>query len=211
MKNRLRTTVVLWLAIAVSPVLADDAVMTDSERTELLALLDESREQYLGLIASASDAQWSWKPNEKRWSVGECAEHILRSNEALFGNVKQALASRANPEWREATKGKAALLRTVMPNRQPMGTGGATAPMEIRPTGEGSRQSIVQRFNALYDEIEEWTKTSKAPVKAHTAEHPFPVFATLNAHQWAIYVPLHTIRHSRQMIEVMETEGYPVK
>ncbi len=194
---------------AVSAFAMDDAQVTTEERTQLLELMDTSREQYLGLIAGTNDAQWKWKPNPERWSVGECAEHILRSNEALFAAAKQALEAPANPEWREKTKGKADLLLTVMPNRRPMGAGGASAPMEIRPSGEPSRQSIIERFTRLYDEIEEFALNTEQPLKAHTTEHPFPVFNTLNAYQWVLYVPLHTVRHSRQMIEVMETEGYP--
>jgi hypothetical protein len=183
--------------------------MTEDERTELLGMLAESRAQYLTLLAGTSDAQWSWKPNEDRWSVGECAEHILRSNEALFQFAKTALATDANPEWQEKTQGKAELLKNVMPNRRPMGQGGATAPMEIRPTGEIARQDLVDRFDQLHTEIREMIKTTDAEVKAHTAEHPFPVFNTLSAYDWLLYIPLHTVRHSRQMIEVMETEGFP--
>ena len=41
--------------------------------------------------------------------------------------------------------------------------------------------------------------------------HPFPVFGPLNAYDWLIYVPLHTIRHSRQIVEVQQTAGYPAK
>ena len=57
---------------------------------------------------------------------------------------------------------------------------------------------------------------AEEPYKSHTQEHPFPFFNTLSAYDWIIYVPLHTIRHSKQMIEVMETEklldsGAPVE
>lgn len=185
--------------------------ITEEERAKLLDLMEESRTQYLTLLAGVSDAQWSWKPNAERWSVGECAEHILRSNEVLFAWAQDALAAAANPQWQEKTAGKTEFLLQVMPNRRPAGQGGATAPVEIRPTGEFSRQAIVERFSALYDEIEKFIRETDAPLKSHTVEHPFPIFNTLNAYQWVLYVPLHTVRHSRQMIEVMETEGYPAQ
>lgn len=211
-KNLRRFATCIVLGLATNAILASNDAetrITAEERTQLLGLMDESRTQYLALLASTSDAQWKWKPNEDRWSVGECAEHILRSNEALFDFAHQALASDENPEWKEKTRGKAELLLQVMPNRRPAGQGGATAPMEIRPTGEFTRQDIVDRFTALYDEIEKFIEETDAPLKAHTAEHPFPIFNTLSAYDWLLYVPLHTIRHSRQMIEVKETEGYP--
>ena len=183
--------------------------ISDEERQELLELLEETEVAFLALIAGASDAQWDWKPAPERWSVGECAEHIVLSNEALFASAKAALAADPDPEWKDKTKGKADLLRNVMPNRRPGGAGGATAPQEIRPRGDVSRRELVERFQALYDELGAMVETTEDALKAHTEEHPFPVFSTLSAFDWIIYVPLHTTRHSRQMIEVMETEGYP--
>ncbi len=186
-----------------------EAKITEEERTQLMDLMAESRAQYLELLAGTSDAQWKWKPNEDRWSVGECAEHILRSNEALFTSAKEALDAGMNADWKEKTQGKSQLLLQVMPNRQPAGQGGATAPMEVRPSGEIGRHAIVERFSELYDEIEKFIRETDDPLKSHTSEHPFPIFNTLSAYDWVLYVPLHTVRHSRQMIEVMETEGFP--
>ena len=54
-----------------------------------------------------------------------------------------------------------------------------------------------------------YCETIDKPIKEYTLEHPFPVFGWLSAHDWLIYVPLHTIRHTKQLIEVQEHEGYP--
>ena len=35
------------------------------------------------------------------------------------------------------------------------------------------------------------------------------VFGTLNAYQWLIYIPLHNLRHEKQIAEVKATKGYP--
>jgi hypothetical protein len=185
--------------------------LTEAERQQLLDLMAESKAQYLSLLAGVSDEQWSFKPKPDRWSVGECAEHIVMSNVALYSSAQQALAAAANPEWQEKTKGKSELLLQIMPNRRPGGAGGASAPQEIRPTGETSRAELVERFLGLYDEVEAFVRDTDAPLKAHTVEHPFPIFNTLSAYDWTLYVPLHTIRHSKQMIEVMETAGYPTQ
>lgn len=189
----------------------DDGRISAEERQQLLELLDDSESNFLRLLAGVSDAQWGWKPAPDRWSVGECAEHIVLSNEALLSSAKTALAGEADPDWAEKTKGKTELLMQVMPNRRPGGAGGAIAPQEIRPKGELSRSELIERFSALYGEARQLVSESAEPWKAHTEAHPFPIFDPLSAYQWALYVPLHTTRHSRQMIEVMETDGYPEK
>lgn len=207
--HRKRLALVLLFTLALMQAATQEAGLSDQERRQLIDLIAESQETFLGLLAGVSDEQWDFKPAPDRWSIGECAEHIMRSNESLFASAKEALDSEPDPNWFETTKGKTEFILRVMPNRNAGGAGGATAPQEVRPTGDLSRAEIVQRFRALYEEIGALASKSEGPVKSHTKKHPFPVFGDLNAYDWAIYVPLHTIRHSKQMIEVMETNGYP--
>jgi hypothetical protein len=47
------------------------------------------------------------------------------------------------------------------------------------------------------------------PLKEHTVDHPFPIFGTLNAYQWLIYIPLHNMRHDQQIAEVKASPGFP--
>ena len=183
--------------------------LSDAERQELPELFDQSEAQYLGLLASVSDGQWTFKQAVERWSVGECAEHIMLSNRAFYDSAQRALATPPDPDWQEKTKGKSQLLLRVMPNRSPGGAGGASAPQEVRPRNDVSRAEIVRRFRTLYDEIRAYVKTTDQPLKQHIEDHPFPIFGSLNAYDWILYVPLHTIRHTKQMIEVTESPGYP--
>ena len=211
--NRTLSSVLFGVACMALPLAAADEppqpTLSDEERAQVLELFDQSTDLYLGLLAGVSDRQWSFKPAPDRWSVGECAEHIMRSNELLYGSAKAALANAADPEWHEKTKGKSELLLAVMPNRNPGGAGGASAPQEIRPTGEFTRTEIVRRFKELHERARAYVAETEEPLKQHLEQHPFPVFNPLNAYDWILYVPLHTIRHCKQMIEVMETEGYP--
>ncbi len=213
MRIRLVASLFVPIVLANVPAMAADdppsSRLTEEERAELLQLFDESEALFLRLLAGVNDAQWSFKSAPDRWSVGECAEHIMRSNESLYGAAETALAHDADPEWYEKTKGKSEFLKMVMPNRNPGGAGGASAPQEIRPTGEISRGEILERFTALYDKARTYVSNTREPLKEHVEAHPFPIFDPLNAHDWILYIPLHTTRHSKQIIEVMETDGYP--
>jgi hypothetical protein len=205
----------LGLALALIPAVvaaAEDkpgAYLTAEEHQELLKLLDESRDLLMSRITGLSDEQWNFKPNADRWSVAECVEHIVRSERALLEYAQGAMEAGPDEEWAEKVKGKTELLRRVMPNRNPGGAGGAQAPMEIRPTDNWSRAKAIQEFYTMRGEVVAYCETIEKPIKEYTKEHPFPVFGWLSAHDWLIYVPLHTIRHSRQLIEVQEDPNYP--
>ena len=188
---------------------APNPYLTEEEHAELLQLLDESRELLMGLIDGLSDEQWTFKQNPDRWSVAECTEHIVRSETALLEYARTAMSHDADAEWYERTKGKTNMLRQFMPNRRPMGQGGATAPMEIRPRENWSQAKAHEELNKIRSEVRAYAEAIDGPIKEHTEEHPFPVFSWLSAHDWLIYIPLHTIRHSRQIIEVQEDTNYP--
>ena len=176
------------------------------ERTQVLAWLDESHTEFVTAIADVSDAQWTWKSAPERWSVGEVAEHVVMAEALLFDCVRRALASPPNAAWAEQTTGKTDFLVRVMAPRQ----GRAVAPERIVPREGLTRAQVQRRFETQRIDIVHFARETQSALHEHTLVHPLPVFSTLNAFQWLIYVPLHTIRHRRQIEEVKATPGYPV-
>ena len=199
---------VILVAIFAVPALqlrAADPNMTAPERAHVVKLLQDSQEEYLSYIENVSEAQWNWKPAPDRWSVGQTAQHILLSETALFGAMERALAAPANPDWEKATAGKTELLERLMPDRSHK----AVAPESLQPQPGLSKAEVIRRFNELRAKTIKFAQETQAPLKEHTWEHPFPIFKTLNAYQWLIYIPLHNLRHDQQIAEVKATPGYP--
>jgi len=187
------------------PLAAADPHMTADERAKVLDWLEDSRKQFLASIDGLSDAQWKWKPAADRWSVGEVAEHIVLAEAGQFAKVKAALAAPATPDWEAKTKGKTETIEMVMAPR----LGKAQAPEPIVPTGSMTRAQAKERFEAQRVEILKFARENKDALKEHLAEHPMPMFNPLNAYQWLIYIPLHNLRHEKQIAEVKATAGYP--
>lgn len=184
---------------------AKDPNMTAEERAKTIKLLVDSQQEYLAALKNLTEAQWSYKPSPFRWSVGEVAEHILLTEGALFSAVEKALAQKPNPDWESKTAGKAEFIEKVVPSRSRR----AQAPIEVRPSGKLSRDEVVRRFTEMRAKVLDFTRKTELPLKAHTVDHPFPVFNTLNAYDWLIYIPLHNIRHNQQIAEVKASPGYP--
>jgi len=184
---------------------AADAHMTSEDRTKVLHWLEESHQEFLASIDGVSEEQWKWKPAPERWSVGETAEHIVLAEAMLFENVRKAMSSPTNPAWEEQTKGKTEFIVQVMAPR----LGKAQAPEPIVPRNGLTLAQVKERFEQQRAEIVKFASDTNLALKEHTVVHPFPVFGTLNAYQWLIYVPLHTERHDKQIAEVKATAGYP--
>lgn len=183
----------------------DEAYMTAEERAKVIKWLRDSEKEFLDSVSKLTDEQWTYKPALNRWSIGEVAQHIMLTEAALFGNVETALASPANPEWKTKTAGKSEFIERVVVSRERK----AQAPEPIRPLQKLSRAEVMARFKEGRAKIFKFAEETKLPLKAHTVEHPFPVFKTLNAYQWLIYIPLHTLRHNQQIAEVKALAAFP--
>jgi len=198
-------TLILALVFSCFPLCAADAQMTAEEKMKVLNWLEESRKEFLAAIDGVTEEQWKWKPAPNRWSVGETAEHIVLAEGMLFGTVQKAVASPANAEWETKTKGKTEFIERVMAPR----LGKAQAPEALVPQGSMTPAQAQEHFEKQRAEIMKFATSSDVALKEHTVDHPFPVFGTLNAYQWLIYIPLHTMRHDKQIAEVKATAGYP--
>ena len=184
---------------------ASDPHMTPEERAKVVKLMLDTQKEYLDSLENLTDAQWKYKPSPFKWSVGEVAEHIVLAEAALFSIVERAIAQKPNPDWESKTAGKDAFIEKVMPSRERK----VQAPYEIRPTGKLSREEVIKRYKEVRARSLQFAQKTDLPLKAHTVEHPFPVFNTLNAYDWLIYIPLHNMRHDKQIAEVKATAGYP--
>ena len=184
---------------------SEDPNMTAEDRAKVIKLLNESHKQTLDLMEGLSEEQLKYKSAPEKWSVLEVAEHISLAEGLLFSAVEGALAAKENPEWETKTKGKTEFLERVMVNRDRK----ATAPESIVPSGKLTRDEVIAKLKESRAKTLKFAEETKLPLKAHTLDHPFPVFGTLNAYQWLIYIPLHNIRHNKQIEEVKANPNFP--
>ncbi len=208
LKVSIRLLLVLFVGFTCHASLAsEDPNMTAEDRAKVIKLLNESHKQTLDLMEGLSEEQLKFKPAPEKWSVLEVAEHIWMAEGTLFGAVQGALAAKQNPEWETKTKGKTAFLEQVMVSRDRK----AQAPESIVPSGKLTRDDVIAKLKEARAKTLKFTEETKLPLKAHTLDHPFPVFNTLNAYQWLIYIPLHNIRHNKQIEEVKSDPNFPAK
>jgi DinB family protein len=193
---------VLVLPVPATAQTSSDPKMTRSERAELIELLNKSEKEFLQAVEGLTDEQWAFKPGPDRWSVAECAEHIVLAEALLFETATKSLTAASDEKW-EATLSKTDVLRRALPNRSTK----VDAPAAIKPRQAMTRPQLMARFREQRARALAYVQETEAPLKAHTAANPF--FGPLNAHQWLLYIPLHHARHNLQIAEVKTSPTYP--
>ena len=185
---------------------AGDGKLTPEERAKAVKALHDSQNELMSYIEKLSDQQWNFRPVPFKWTVGETAEHIALAEGLLFGAIDRALASPINPDWETKTANKEAILDNLLAGRK----GKANAPEPIQPLKK--KMTRVEIMTLLKDGRAKtliFAEQTDVALKAHTLDHPFPVFGTLNAYQWLLYIPAHNLRHNKQIAEIISNPAFP--
>jgi hypothetical protein len=200
----------IFLAIALFLAADTTQTLTQEERDRAVAELEGSKKAFLDATKGLSPAQWNFKPAPERWSVAECSEHIGLSEGFIFGVVSEKIMKApANPEKREAAKGKDKLIVKMVQDRTHKGT----APEQIDPAKQAAMtpQETIKSFLDSRAHTIEYVETTQDDLRDHLFDHPVPAFGTMDAYQWILFMSGHTRRHTAQILEVKADANFPKK
>jgi hypothetical protein len=179
------------------------APLSEKDRAALLQDLERSRQMFLSSIADVTtEAQWNYKPAPDRWSVAECAAHIIAAEEYFRQNVAAALKSPALPAAQQSNAGDGAIVKMIRDRSQRF-----QAPAGLEPAGKVTpKAQAIKDFEATRARTVEYVKTTGDPLREHGAGTPPNV---MTAYQLLLMLSGHTERHTAQLVEVKGTPGYP--
>lgn len=185
---------------------------TNHEGGELCALVEE-----LNAVAAEagrtfgglSAAQLNWKPAPERWSVGQCLEHLIKTNHFFFpaleevgrGRYEAALWARVSPL--SGFFGRL-VLRGLAAGRK------AKATRNIQPSASGVDAGIVEQFVRHQEELTALLRAARAEeLKRAVVKSPIAGFVTYSLFDACRIAAAHERRHFAQAREVTQTEGFP--
>lgn len=198
----------IFLAIALMLAADGTQTLTQEERDRAVAELEGSKKAFLDATKGLSAAQWNFKAAPERWSVAECSEHIALSEGFIFGLVSERIMKApANPEKRDAAKGKDEMIVKMLQDRSHK----ATAPEPIDPAKHGAMapEESVKLFLDNRAHTIEYMKTTQEDLRDHLFDHPVPAIGTLDGYQWILLISGHTRRHTLQILEVKADPNFP--
>lgn len=179
------------------------APLTQPDRDKLIQDLQHSRQFFLDAIADVkTEAQWNYKPGPDRWSVGECAAHIIAAEEYFRQNVAEALKSPPLAAQQQSNAGDA-VISSMIRNR----TMKFKAPTAIEPTGKVQpKAESIAAFEATRAKTLEYIRSTQDALREHGSGTPPQV---TSAYQLVLMLSGHTERHTAQLLEVKASPGYP--
>lgn len=169
------------------------------------AVTAEARRAFGGLSA----AQLNWKPSGQQWSVGQCFEHLIKTNESFVSALE--LANRGEYRatlWQRLSPLSGLFGRLVL---RGLASGRRVkASAAISPAGAGVGGDIIERFAAHQGEVESLLRVARAEDLERTiVASPITGFVTYSLLDACRIMVAHERRHFEQARRVTQAPGFP--
>jgi DinB superfamily len=181
--------------------------MRPDERQLVLDQLTSSESRQLALLDGLTLAQWSFREGPERWSIAENIEHLAVFEDFILRAIATALAGTpaepGNPALAAAVAAKDTLVLSVADARNAT----FTAREATRPTGRWPDTADLVHLRAARARTLAFATETDANLRSRFFAHI--AFGDLNCYQWLLLLGHHTLRHTRQIEQVMAHAAYP--
>jgi hypothetical protein len=172
----------------------------------LTQVADEARATFGGLTTE----QLNWKPAEKSWSVGQCIEHIIKTNEQFYPEFEKLATGKRKNGFIENYSPLTGFFGRFLIRAVSEDSKKAKAPSKkIVPPSDISGD-VIERFAAHIGEVNNKVEACSAADRRKTVvTSPFLVIFTYTLEDAYTVLVEHTKRHVRQAKRVTMSEGFP--
>jgi hypothetical protein len=175
-------------------------------RGAILDVAHETPARFGGLSAR----QLNWRPDEGRWSVAQCLQHLLTSNELMLKAANDALTHPPSSVWQRMPFLPAFFGPTMVRSLAPAATRKYTAPAKARPTTSDIAADIVDRFVRQHVDAADWMLTVNQDEAARRIMiSPFARVVTYSVLDGCRLLIAHDHRHLQQARRVAAADGFP--
>lgn len=179
------------------------ATITKEDRTAAIEHLKQTQNELLKTIKGLTEEQLNYKPSEDSWSVAECVEHLAISESSIFALVAKSMNEEANPSRRSELKfDDEGIVKMISDRSYKVKT---SKPFE--PSGKfGDFKGSLSEFKNQRKNNIKYVKTTDEDLRNHFFEFPFGLADT---YQVIRFMSGHTTRHTKQIKEIIASDGYP--
>lgn len=173
---------------------------------ELETISGDARETFGNLSAE----QINWKPSADGWSVGQCFEHLIKTNALFFPELEKIADGTRKNSFLESYSPLSSFFGNLLVNSLKKDARKFKAPSPaIVPPSEIDAKIIEQFASHQIEVIEKISRTENADWQKTKITSPFLKVATYKLSDGFRIVVEHERRHFRQAERVTKAENFP--
>jgi hypothetical protein len=178
--------------------------------SEIISELETISEDAQKTFGSLSAAQINWRPSDEGWSVGQCFEHLIKSNELFYGELDKIANGERKNSFLENYSPLSGVFGNLLINSLKKDARKFKAPSrKIVPPSEVDPH-IIEIFAAHQAElIGKIRRIETVDWQKIKITSPFMKLMTYRLDDGFRVIVEHERRHFRQAQRVTKTEGFP--
>ena len=162
------------------------------------------------VFGNLSPEQINWKPSADGWSVGQCFDHLIKSNELFFGKLEQIAQGKHSNSFLEKFSPLSGFFGNLLISSLKKDSRKMKAPTKLIVPPSEIDSKIIEIFAAHQAELIGKVKnTETADWKKTKVTSPFLRIATYSLFDGYQIIVEHEKRHFRQAERVLQTDGFP--
>jgi hypothetical protein len=157
-----------------------------------------------------NERQLNWKPDQGRWSVAQCLDHLLSANREMFAAL-EAAADPSHPRtiWQRLPVLPRLFGPMMIKAQMPGAKRKFRAPAQALPASSAIDPQIVARFIGYQHEGAARVRGLDSRQADIVMVSPFVSFVTYTVLDGCRLIVTHERRHVEQARRMMETPGFP--
>lgn len=178
--------------------------------SEIISELEKISENASETFGKLSSEQVNWRPSETGWSVGQCFEHLIKTNELFFDELDKIASGNRKNSFLENYSPLSGFFGNFLINSLKKDERKFKVPTQKIAPPSDIDPNIVEIFGAHQTElIGKIKRTENVDLKKTKVTSPFFALATYSLADGYMVIIEHEKRHFRQAERVMQTEGFP--
>lgn len=155
-------------------------------------------------ISGLNKEQMHFKPSEESWSISQCVEHIIITENMIFGMIQETMEKPANPERKEEIKFSDKEIMAMVIDRSEK----YKAPEMLIAKGKyDDPATAIHDLKVQREEIFYFIKdTPIEDLRNHISDSPA---GATDTYQSLLFLAGHTARHTLQIEEIKASADFP--
>jgi DinB family protein len=186
------------------------SALSGTDLSQARLYIGQTRDVLVGATKMLTSAQWEFAPSPERWSIAQIVEHVIAVQERVIGMIRQNLAAAPPPPASQDREIVDGLVINEFPNRL------RKFPSPIPPSASKSdKAGTVGRYAENCAALTQML-TDVPGLREHVVDAP-PLraisngdYSLMDGYQWILAAAAHAERHTKQILEVVADNAFPL-
>ena len=175
-----------------------------------ISLANDNLKRMNSTFTSLSEPQLNWKPEAGIWSVEECINHLVATNELYYKKMSELVISRDTSNIRNFDYAQSLLGKLLAKAVDPQNVKKVKTFKVFNPGKSSFQRAISEEYNTVSRKIMELVRRFEGVnLKKVKFSSPVNKLIRINLGDPLIIIPKHDERHFDQAERIMNSNGFP--